>query len=224
MRRIVAVLLITLCCTGCVSVIEPSPKIKVAHSPLPGVTNRAEGIVVVLREEKESYERQRRLVGGQVLSTKDLILLFIPTAHPRLCYEIEGRQSLNQVLTAYLAEALTHAGYSVRVQEYATRRIPKKWREVPCILEFALVEFAYEDRDSGSRPNSHTIILDLQLFDQQRHTALWQRRYRSFVESRSRDAADTIRDALDKVLTQVFADASSEELQTLVKSGRLPTS
>jgi len=222
MHPIVAVFAIILCCSGCVSVIEPSPKVKVAHSPLPDVTNRVEG-VVVLREQKESYERQRRLVGARVLSTKDAILLFIPTAHPRLCYEIEGRQSLNQVLTAYLAETLTHAGYTVRVQNKPTKRIPKKWRDVPCILEFAIVEFNYEDRDSGSRPNSHTIILDLRLLDQHSYAARWQKRHRTFVESRSRDPDDTIREALDEVLGQVLADALSPEFQAGIKPDQRAT-
>jgi len=204
-------------CTGCVSVIEPSPKVKVAHSPLPDVSNRAEG-VVVLREEIDSYQKQRRLVGGQVLSTKDAILLFIPTAHPRLCFEIEGRQSSNQVLTGFLAETLEQAGYTVRVQAKPTKAVPKKWREVRCIVEFAVVEFNYEYRDTGARPNSHTITLDLRLLEQPSLTTLWQKRYHALVQTERRDTERTIQEALDVVLGQILQDAVSGELRAKITS------
>jgi hypothetical protein len=216
----IAVLLSALVCAGCGSFGDPPRKASVMHSSLPPVSSPRAG-VVVLREEVNSYRHQRTVIGGKVLDATDWVVLLIPTAWPKFLVEIEGGQSLNQVLAADLAETLTHVGYTVQVQKKPTKALPKKWREIPCILEFTIEEFNYEYGRREPKPNWHTITLDLRLLNQGSTGTLWQKRYHSVVKAGREPAEYTIRDALDEVLKQVLTDALTEDFQKMARSGCL---
>ena len=223
-KVVLLAVLVALVGTGCFVPIASSPKVRVAHSPLAPVSGKREGSVV-LRETTNSASQHWGIIGGKAAEASDLIHLFAPFAMPATCIEMEGGQSLHEVMRSFLTDSLQQAGYTVLVHKVAGKPLSKKWRGAYPIVEFDLKEFRYEYGARKPEPNSHTIDLTLRLRDRDGITELWTKRYQTVVRNRRNYGEATIRQALDEVLNQAVADFVAEEFWEKVRTseGGFPT-